>query len=234
MSQSKNIFYSMFLDDFVFCWIESPTMNNSPPSDILDDLLFNKDENMYSDSGDDDDKDDDNDNGDKKSNEFSLPTTNISSRNELKIKKRRFETPSDSQECKKKKKSKSQPSYMRRNIRTLLTKDKLQGDTLSALKAEQDRLKRLEEINHSYQTICTHLPTNNNHTSTLLKPNEAECIVLDDDDNEGNDNHCYHNHENITSASKSKNDAGQAFIFNYFEYFKVYFRRKNFNQRPHR
>jgi hypothetical protein len=99
------------------------------------------------------------------------------------IKKRKNEQKTDSNEHKK---TKQTPAYMRRNIRHLLTNDKLQGDTLSALKAEQDRLKRLEEINENYQQfnpIYTHIPTNN-HNQLEQISNEQECIVLDDDEKE--------------------------------------------------
>jgi hypothetical protein len=123
------------------------------------------------------------------SNESTLPITNISSLSnndeENKIqKKRKNEQKTDSNE--QHKKSKQAPPYMRRNIRHLLTNDKLQYDTLSALKAEQDRLKRLEEINENYQqyhTAYTHmLPNTSNQFRTIS--NEQDCIVLDDDENE--------------------------------------------------
>jgi hypothetical protein len=138
-------------------------MSDSPLSDTLDDLLFNKDDDTHSDD-----------------NEYSISKPKPSSTNELKIKikKRKQDPSSDTKQRKKKKKSKTQPTYMRRNIRSLLTNDKLQGDTLTALKAEQDRLKRLEEINHLYP----HLPVN-----YIQKSNEQECIVLDDDDEEEDD-----------------------------------------------
>ncbi|CAF0777005.1 unnamed protein product [Adineta steineri] len=149
----------------------------SPLSDTLDDLLFNEDENTHSD-------DDDN---------SSTLVTNLSSDNglKLKIKKRKHEQSSDTKIHKKKKKSKTQPTYMRRNIRNLLTNDKLQGDTLSALKAEQDRLKRLEETNQQlhamYNNNNNNMPINFIPSSTLPKSNEHECIVLDDDDDDDND-----------------------------------------------
>ncbi len=123
------------------------------------------------------------------SNESSLPVTNVSSlpnnEQENTIKKRKHEKKIDFNEHKK---SKQTPSYMRRNIRHLLTNDKLQYDTLTALKAEQDRLKRLEEINENYQqfhTDYTHTSTNNFDQFKQI-PNEEECIVLDDDENEQN------------------------------------------------
>jgi hypothetical protein len=134
-------------------------MADSPLSDTLDDLLNNEDEDTNSDDN----------------NEPSSPITTVLSDNglKLKIKKRKLDPSSDNKKHKKKKKHKSQPSYKRRNIRTLLTNDKLQDDTISALKAEQDRLKRLEEINHHpFPTIA------------LPKSNEEECIVLDDEDEE--------------------------------------------------
>jgi len=118
----------------------------------------------------------------------SLPITQISSlsnnEDENQIKKRKHEQKTDFNEHKK---SKQTPSYMRRNIRHLLTNDKLQGDTLSALKAEQDRLKRLEEINDNYQqfnTIYTHLSTNDYNQFKKISSNEQDCIILDDDENE--------------------------------------------------
>jgi hypothetical protein len=117
------------------------------------------------------------------SNESTLPITKISEE-ENQIKKRKNEQKTDLNEHKK---SKQTPSYMRRNIRHLLTNDKLQDDTLSALKVEQDRLKRLEEINDNYQqfnTIYTHLSANNYQQFKQTPSNEQECIVLDDDENE--------------------------------------------------
>ncbi|CAF3333665.1 unnamed protein product [Rotaria sp. Silwood1] len=124
------------------------------------------------------------------SNEFSLPTTENSSlsnnEEENKIKKRKNEQKTDLNETKK---SKQAPSYMRRNIRHLLKNDQLQVDTLSALKAEQDRLKRLEEINKDYQQfnhMYTQIPTN--YSLQLKKTtNDQECIVLDDDDDDDDD-----------------------------------------------
>ncbi|CAF3651610.1 unnamed protein product [Rotaria sordida] len=118
------------------------------------------------------------------SNESYLPITDVPSlsnnEEENKIKKRKNEQKTDLNENKK---SKQAPSYMRRNIRHLLTNDQLQVDTLSALKAEQDRLRRLEEINQHFYPMYTHTSTNN---SNQLKKiiNEQECIVLDDDENE--------------------------------------------------
>ncbi|CAF3293445.1 unnamed protein product [Rotaria sp. Silwood2] len=152
-------------------------MSESPLSDTLDDLLFINDGNTNSDDN-------------NQSNEYTIPMTNNSSSNELKIKikKRKNEQSSDNKGHKRKKKSKTQPTYMRRNIRTLLTNDKLHDGTLTALKAEQDRLKRLEEIKQSLQTVYTHQPTNYNQISALTKSNEQECIVLDDDDDNDNNN----------------------------------------------
>jgi hypothetical protein len=119
------------------------------------------------------------------SNESTLPITKMSSlsnnEEENQIKKRKHEEKIDLNENKK---SKQTPAYMRRNIRHLFTNDKLQNDTISALKAEQDRLKRLEEINNNYQqynTIYTYLSTNN---PQQIPANEEECIVLDDEENE--------------------------------------------------
>lgn len=121
------------------------------------------------------------------SNELSLPITKVSSlsnneEEENSIKKRKYEQKNDFNENKK---SKQTPSYMRRNIRHLFTNDKLQTDTLSALKAEQDRLKRLEEINENYQQFnptYTHLSMNNQNPFEQIS-NEQECIVLDDEEN---------------------------------------------------
>jgi hypothetical protein len=110
------------------------------------------------------------------SNESSLPITKVSSlpnnEEDNPIKKRKYEQKTDFNENKK---SKQTPSYMRRNIRHLFTNDKLQYDTLTALKIEQDRLKRLEEINDNYQQF--NLSANNFKS-------EQEFIVLDDDDND--------------------------------------------------
>jgi len=117
------------------------------------------------------------------SNESTLPITKIFE-DENQIKKRKHEQKTDFNEHKK---SKQTPSYMRRNIRHLLTNDKLQDDTLSALKIEQDRLKRLEEINNNYQqfnTIYTHLSANNYPQFKQTLSHEQECIILDDDENE--------------------------------------------------
>ncbi|CAF4979680.1 unnamed protein product [Rotaria magnacalcarata] len=151
-------------------------MSDSPLSDTLDDLLNDEDDDSCSDDN-------------SQSNEYSLLRTNSSSTNELKIKikKRKNEQSTDSKQHKRKKKSKTQPTYMRRNIRTLLTNDKLQDDTLTALRAEQERLKRLEEINNSFQPIYTHLPTYYNQASAPIKSNEQDCIVLDDVDDEGDE-----------------------------------------------
>jgi hypothetical protein len=169
-------------------------MADSPLSDTLDDLLNNEDEETPSDDND-------------ESNEPSLPVAEIISNNglKMKIKKRKYDPSVDTKERKKKKKSKHQPTYMRRNIRTLLTTDKLQDDTLTALKAEQDRLKRLEEINHhQFQTIYSHQPTN----SLLPKLNEQECIVLDDDDDDNDDDDIVVKKEEPTiPLSKSKIDS---------------------------
>jgi hypothetical protein len=175
-------------------------MADSPLSDTLDEFLNNDDESSHSDD-------------DNQSNESSLPVAEIISSNglKIKIKKRKYDPSSDTKERKKKKKSKNQPSYKRRNIRTLLTNDKLQDDTLSALKAEQDRLKRLEEINHhQFQTTYTHLPPNFIQLSTLPKSNEEECIVLDDEEEQEQEQEEEEEEENepTPSLSKPKIDSG--------------------------
>ena len=171
-------------------------MADSPLSDTLDELLNNDDEDDESSHSDD--------------NETSFPTAEIISNNglKIKIKKRKLDPSSDSKgTTKKKKKSKNQPSYKRRNIRTLLTSDKLQDDTLSALKAEQDRLKRLEEINHqSLPTTYTHLPPTFHQSSTIPKSQEDECIVLDDD--EDGDDERREDDVPLPSLSKSELDPG--------------------------
>lgn len=156
-------------------------MADSPLSDTLDEFFNNND---------DDDEDDDESSSsdeDDQSEEISLPTAEIISNNGLKMKitKRKLDSSSDNKERKKKKKkkSKNQPSFKRRNIRTLLTSDKLQEDTLSALKAEQDRLKRLEEINYQpLPSFHTHLPPTFHQSSTIPKSQDEECIVLDDEE----------------------------------------------------
>ena len=81
---------------------------------------------------------------------------------------------------KKKRKSKNVPTYMRRNIRTLLKKDQLQDDTLNALRAEQDRLKRLEETNGAYPQYAPvySLPSKTFHN------HEDDCIVLEGEDDD--------------------------------------------------
>jgi len=177
-------------------------MAESPLSDTLDDLLFNEDENTHS--------DEDND----QSNESLAPMTSISSNNglKIKIKKRKHEQSLDRKGNKKKKKSKSQPTYMRRNIRHLLTKDKLKGDTISALQAEQDRLKRLEDTTQQFQTIYSHLPTHFPQTSTLPKSNEHECIVLDDDEDDEQEEEEEEEEETATSLLKPKIDSGLYFF----------------------
>ena len=118
------------------------------------------------------------------SSELSLPVTKVFStvsndEEKVHIKKRKHEQNTDTTE---KKKSKQTPAFMRRNIRHLFTSDKLQDDTLTALKAEQDRLKRLEEINDNYpqfNAIYSQLTANNSNQSE-----DDECIVLEDDENE--------------------------------------------------
>ena len=100
-------------------------------------------------------------------------------------KKRKADRSTDrSKEHKKKKRSKPTASHKRRNIRSLLTTDRLQDDTLSALKAEQDRLKRLEETNESL-LIAAQVTDNNDHPqSPVQAPVEEDCIVLGDDEEE--------------------------------------------------
>lgn len=181
-------------------------MADSPLSDTLDELLNNDDDDDESSPSDEDDQ----------SNESSFPTAEIISNNglKMKIKKRKLDSSSDGKDTtttkkKKKKKSKSQPSYKRRNIRTLLTNDKLQDDTLSALKAEQDRLKRLEETNHQpLPTTYTHLPPIFYQPSTIPKSQEDECIVLDDDEGEDKNGDVL-----PPPLSKSELDPGWKMIF---------------------
>ncbi|CAF0786043.1 unnamed protein product [Adineta ricciae] len=155
-------------------------MAESPLSDTLDEFLAV--------DGDDGDDDDDENSPSDEDNEQETLVANLSPTNglKLKIQKRKLDPSSDNKEQKKKKKkkSKSQPSYMRRNIRTLFTNDKLQDDTLSALKAEQDRLKRLVEINQQFQPAHSYVPTQSVQPSTISKSNEQECIIIDDDDDE--------------------------------------------------
>ncbi|CAF2309711.1 unnamed protein product [Rotaria sp. Silwood2] len=141
-------------------------------------------------------------------NESSLPITETSSlsnnEEDNKIKKRKNEQKTDLNENKK---SKQAPSYMRRNIRHLLTNEQLQVDTLSALKAEQDRLKRLEEINIHYQQfnpMYTHISTNNfNQVKKTI--NDQEYIVLDDDENERTNLSTLHINSD-TSTTRVNND----------------------------
>jgi hypothetical protein len=161
-------------------------MVDSSQTDTFDDWFLNTNEPTISDAN--------------QSSPTSLPSSPISSSNESslsvtknssvsnnneenQIKKRKNEQKTDSNEHKKVKQA---PPYMRRNIRHLLTNDKLQDGTLTALKAEQDRLKRLEEINENqqqYNTIYTHLLADNSNQYKQI-PNEQECIILDDDENE--------------------------------------------------
>ena len=177
--------------------------DGSPFSDTLDEFLKNDDEDdNETESNDDDD--------DEIEDEESLPppppisTAEIVSTNglKIKIKKRKLDSTSDKTKpaTKKKKKSKSQPSYKRRNIRTLLTKDKLQDDTLSALKAEQERLKRLEEIN---QPLIPPPPVINKSID------DDECILLDDDDDNDDDDN-----EQIKSNSND-DDLGSLLASNF-------------------
>ena len=142
------------------------------PADTLDNWLFHPNEPAITESS-------------SSSNESALPVTKVfsplSNTDDQSSKKKRKQDPvtNDFQE---KKKSKQTPSYMRRNIRHLYTNDKLQGDTLTALKAEQDRLKRLEEVNRCFPQFSA---IYNQLTATNAQPTrEEECIVLEDDENE--------------------------------------------------
>jgi hypothetical protein len=155
-------------------------MVDSSQTDTFDDWFLNTNEPTISDAN--------------QSSPTSLPSSPISSSNESslsvtknsslsnnneenQIKKRKNEQKTDSNEHKKVKQA---PPYMRRNIRHLLTNDKLQDGTLTALKAEQDRLKRLEEINENqqqYNTIYTHLLADNSNQYKQI-PNEQECIIF--------------------------------------------------------
>ncbi|UJR22850.1 hypothetical protein I4U23_025879 [Adineta vaga] len=176
-------------------------MAESPSSDVLDEFLVNDGDD------DDDDEDDDENTHSNEDNDQTTLVANLSPTNglKLKIKKRKHEQSSHSKQTKKKKKSKSQPTYMRRNIRNLFTNDKLQGDTLSALQAEQDRLKRLEETNQQFQTVYTHAPTQSFQVSAIPKPNEEECIVLDDDDDDDDDDNAEDETKNV--LMKQNNDS---------------------------
>ena len=138
--------------------------------------------------------DDDDGHNNGGTNDFDLPQLSVSSNLDddaaARVDKRKYDPPKALKARKKKKKSKSVPSYMRRNIRHLLTSDKLQGDTLSALRAEQERLKRLEETSESiapFQTIYTQVPSRLQPPSTIEKSTEDECIVLDDEDDDDED-----------------------------------------------
>jgi hypothetical protein len=153
-------------------------MVDLPETDTFEEWLFNTNETLISDG----------DQSSSSSSSLSLPsspTQNPSLSNneeQTQRKKRKLEQKTDSNEHKK---SKQTPAYMRKNIRHLFTNDKLQTDTLSALKAEQDRLKRLEEINENYQQFnptYTHLSMNNQNPFEQIS-NEQECIVLDDEEN---------------------------------------------------
>jgi len=157
-------------------------MVDLPETDTFEEWLFNTNETLVSDA----------DQSSSSSSSLSLPSSPVLSatqipslsNNEEKTqrKKRKLEQKTDSNEHKK---SKQTPAYMRKNIRHLFTNDKLQTDTLSALKAEQDRLKRLEEINENYQQFnptYTHLSMNNQNPFEQIS-NEQECIVLDDEEN---------------------------------------------------
>ncbi|CAF0909875.1 unnamed protein product [Didymodactylos carnosus] len=61
------------------------------------------------------------------------------------VKKRKHRSRSDKNNGIHKKKSTA--AHLRRNIRTLYTEEKLQNDTLTAQKAEQERIQRLQETN---------------------------------------------------------------------------------------
>lgn len=149
-------------------------MVDLPPAEPLDNWFFHPNEPAITESS------------SSSSNDSALPVTKVFSplsntEDQSSTKKRKQDDPvtNDFQE---KKKSKQTPSYMRRNIRHLFTNDKLQGDTLSALKAEQDRLKRLEEVNRYYPQFSA---IYNQLTATSAQPSrEEECIVLEDDENE--------------------------------------------------
>ncbi|CAF1412645.1 unnamed protein product [Adineta steineri] len=162
-------------------------MDDLQVTDMLDDWVFNANETNISDTSQSLSSPSVPSSPALSLNESSLPITKVSllSNNEdedNQIKKRKLSEPKTASN--EHKKSKQTPAYMRRNIRTLLPNEKLQDDTLSALRAEQDRLKRLAEINNNhqpFQTIYTHLSTNNRNQFKPI-PNEQECIVLDDDD----------------------------------------------------
>ena len=155
-------------------------MVDSSLSSLSHDLFFNDD-------------DDDGGHNNGGTNDFDLPQLSVSSTlddDAVRLEKRKYDPPKALKARKKKKKTKSVPSYMRRNIRHLLTSDKLQGDTLSALRAEQERLKRLQETNGSFapfQTIYTHVPNRPQPLPTLEKLPEDECIVLDDEEDDDDD-----------------------------------------------
>lgn len=115
------------------------------------------------------------------SSSSSIPSPSLpNNEEESNTKKRKNEHRNDQSESKK---HKQVPPYMRRNIRQLLKNDQLQADTLSAQRAEEDRLKRLEEITQQFKPVNHHITTNDcNQLKKLL--NEQECIVLDDDDDD--------------------------------------------------
>ena len=103
------------------------------------------------------------------------------------------------------KKSKQVPPYMRRNIRHLFTDDKLQVDTLTALQAEQERLKRLEDINtgyHQYKTFFTHQSANS-YPQAKARSAEEECIVLDDEDGDSSESQSFLKHKFHSGKKKS-------------------------------
>ena len=131
------------------------------------------------------------------SNETELPVIKTVE-DDNQIKKRKLEQKTDAN-VNETKKSKQAPAYMRRNIRQLITNDKLQIDTLSALKAEHDRLKRLEEINEQHSNSFFH-----NYRPFNVEQ-EQDCIVLDDDDHERNNSlvQKQNNHNNNDDDSDS-------------------------------
>ena len=164
--------HSNSLDDFFFNGLDltlpletSTNFTSETPNELNDE----DDEDDGDDEDDDDDEDED--------EEEILPVQTNAVDNERAATKKRKHQGSKDQKTKTKKKKKSKTNtHHRRNIRTLLTNDKLQEDTLSALQAEQERLKRLAETNFGLPTIYAHL-------NSREKPAEDDCIVLDDDDN---------------------------------------------------
>lgn len=131
-------------------------------------------------------------------------------------KKRKADRSTDrSKERKKKKKSKPNASHKRRNIRSLLTTDRLQDDTLSALKAEQDRLKRLEEttdIHLPHPPIQTHVTDMTQPQATTDKPLEQDCIVLGDDDEDTDPTASNTLEHSGRSMNQVRNGSNQVFV----------------------